>query len=182
MHRLRVALFLLLAALSVPSRAFLAEPAIGSIPGALNGVELPNGELIDLAAFRGSPVVVYVGAEWCVPCVTSGRPAVLRVYEKFRDRGLKVVYVSLDDNLYRSALREWAEPLGISLLMAKRAQCPDRSCAKGSNGNLGSFGRAYRYPTAFVIDAQGVVRERYEVARDIRTKLEGFVEPLLTKQ
>jgi thiol-disulfide isomerase/thioredoxin len=181
MRRFTCAGLLLVATATCSSQVLAWEPSLNAMPGALNALELPNGEALDLKSLQGAPVVIYVGAEWCVPCVTSGRPAVLRAYEKFRARGLKVVYVSMDDNSYRSALRAWTEPLGISLLMAKLAACPEHSCAKGSDGNLGAFGRAYRFPSAFVLDSAGVVRVRYEAARDIRTRLEGDVEPLLVK-
>ena len=90
---------------------------------------------------------------------------------------LKVVYVSMDDNVQRAAQRAWTEPLGVTLLMAKLADFPERGCVNGTRGNLGAFGRAYLYPSAYLLDAEGRVRARYQEARNIRTKLEADIEP-----
>lgn len=62
-------------------------------------MELPriNGETATLASLRGQPVVVNIWATWCGPCVRE-MPALQRVYERYRDQGLEVVAVAVDDH------------------------------------------------------------------------------------
>lgn len=168
-----------LAAQHLDARAW--DPEVGSVPGSLQNLELHDGGSLDLKHLRGDPVVVYVGAEWCVPCVTSGRPALLRVFDRFKERGLKVVYVSADDNSERVKLHAWASSIGVHLLMARLEDCPPYKCTKGVRGDLGDFGRAYVLPSVYVIDSSGFLRAKFERARDIRAGLEASVEPLLTK-
>lgn len=61
-------------------------------------MELPriDGGDVSLAALRGRPVVVNLWATWCAPCVRE-MPALQRVYERYRERGLEVVAVAVDD-------------------------------------------------------------------------------------
>jgi thiol-disulfide isomerase/thioredoxin len=48
-----------------------------------------------LAAARGNPLLVNFWATWCVPCVEEF-PDFLRLKELYGDRGLEVVFVSID--------------------------------------------------------------------------------------
>ena len=61
-------------------------------------VRLPriDGRVADLAALQGRPVIVNIWATWCAPCVRE-MPALQRVYERYRDEGLEVVAVAVDD-------------------------------------------------------------------------------------
>jgi thiol-disulfide isomerase/thioredoxin len=51
--------------------------------------------MIDLASYRGKPVVVNFWATWCTPC-REELPELERAYRKHRDAGLMVIAVSLD--------------------------------------------------------------------------------------
>lgn len=60
-------------------------------------ISLPNpaGETVSLSDFRGKYVLVDFWAGWCKPC-RDENPNVVRLYEKYKDKGFEVFGVSLD--------------------------------------------------------------------------------------
>ncbi len=56
----------------------------------------PQGRRIRLSEFRGKVRVFDVWASWCGPC-RIGIPALNALYERYRDKGVVVVGISLDD-------------------------------------------------------------------------------------
>jgi peroxiredoxin len=55
----------------------------------------PSGETVSLSDFRGKYVLVDFWAGWCKPC-RDENPNVVRLYEKYKDKGFEVFGVSLD--------------------------------------------------------------------------------------
>jgi thiol-disulfide isomerase/thioredoxin len=54
-----------------------------------------DGSTVDLAALRGNVVLIDFWASWCPDCI-RGMPIVKTVYQKYRDKGLAVIGISLD--------------------------------------------------------------------------------------
>jgi thiol-disulfide isomerase/thioredoxin len=54
-----------------------------------------DGSSVDLLALRGKIVLVDFWASWCPDCIRE-MPEVRRIYQKYKDRGLAVVGISLD--------------------------------------------------------------------------------------
>jgi peroxiredoxin len=59
-----------------------------SLPG-------PDGGEIKLSSLRGKVVLIDFWASWCGPCRREN-PEVVRIYNRFRDKGFEVFGVSLD--------------------------------------------------------------------------------------
>jgi peroxiredoxin len=57
----------------------------------------PNGTTVALSSLRGKYVLVDFWAKWCGPC-RQENPNVVRVFNKYKDRGFTVYGVSLDRN------------------------------------------------------------------------------------
>ncbi len=55
----------------------------------------PEGKNITLASLKGKVVLVDFWASWCRPCRREN-PNVVRIYEKYKDKGFEVYSVSLD--------------------------------------------------------------------------------------
>jgi peroxiredoxin len=55
-----------------------------------------NGNDVKLADYRGKVILLNVWATWCGPC-QSEIPELIEAYNKYKDQGVVVVGVSLDD-------------------------------------------------------------------------------------
>ena len=56
-----------------------------------------TGKIVKLSSMRGKYVLVDFWAKWCGPC-RGENPNVVRVYNKYKDKGFTVYGVSLDRN------------------------------------------------------------------------------------
>jgi peroxiredoxin len=87
----------------------------------------PEGKIIALNNIKGKATIIDFWASWCKPCRREN-PNVVRVYEKYHDKGLEIISVSLDkdgqkerwlkaikdDNMnwhHVSNLKFWNEPV-----------------------------------------------------------------------
>ncbi|MBQ4821605.1 TlpA disulfide reductase family protein [Aquimarina sp. MMG016] len=85
----------------------------------------PDGKLLSLKESLGKVTIIDFWASWCKPCRMEN-PNVVRVYNKYHDKGLNIIGVSLDkrqeswtkaiaaDNLnwnHVSNLKYWQEPI-----------------------------------------------------------------------
>ncbi len=57
----------------------------------------PEGKIIALNHIKGKATIIDFWASWCKPCRREN-PNVVRVYEKYHDKGLEIISVSLDKN------------------------------------------------------------------------------------
>src|SRR5919199_4286634 len=115
-HR-RAAIGTLAALLLAPPLGYLATRPIGNASsgatspgGAAQGVgpqagqaapnfklKDPNGTAVELKQFHGRPVVLNFWATWCAPCKEE-MPELEQLYRQYRDQGLVVLGVSVDDS------------------------------------------------------------------------------------
>jgi peroxiredoxin len=101
-----------LAAAQDPLRALdLMEPAPTAAPHDFT-VPSPDGASLTLAGYRGRVVLLNFWATWCVPC-REEMPAMERLYQRFKDRGLVVLAVSVDAP-GSSAVVPFAKELGLT--------------------------------------------------------------------
>jgi thiol-disulfide isomerase/thioredoxin len=175
MKKLAQFFILMLWIVQMPAHAW--KPEIGEMPGSLQQkLEYVDGSPLELSALRGKPVVLYFGGDWCPPCVSSGRPATASVAKKYGPMGLQVVFASLDDNRFRPLKLQEAKGLAMSIVMPKIDICPPGTCLGSSQlGDLGDFGRVYVFPTAIVLDADGIVRAKMDRGAGVRGGLENAV-------
>lgn len=169
-------LVLLVAFVWLPSPALAWEPEIGAKPKGLTQHEYLDGKPIDLSQFLGQPLVIYFGADWCQPCVESGKPAIVAMHKKYKDKGVKVLFVNMEDNKLRPGKIIEAEALGIPFAMAKLDLCPANKCPTGTRGDMGQFGKLYRVPTAIVLNAEGQVTDKLEGGPGVATGIEMAVQ------
>jgi thiol-disulfide isomerase/thioredoxin len=60
-------------------------------------LRLMNGTIVRTADFKGKVVLVDFWASWCPPCKTSF-PELDTLYQSYRERGLEVLAVNLDEH------------------------------------------------------------------------------------
>ena len=60
-----------------------------------------QGKEVSLSQFRGLPVILDFWATWCPPCRMS-IPELVKIQEKYKDKGLVILGLSLDDPAHAS--------------------------------------------------------------------------------
>lgn len=110
----------------------------------------PSGE-VRLSDLQGKAVIVNFWATWCPPCRRE-IPELIEVYERYRDRGLVVIGVDLQES--DDAVREFAAEFGIPYPLVI-----DRTGEVADVWNIG--GQFQGIPSTYFIDRTGVVRDIY---------------------
>lgn len=100
--------------------ALLAGCMAADAPGLRSGDPAPaltvaslDGErTVRLADYRGQVLLVNLWATWCHPC-REETPYLQSVYERYRDRGLRILGVSVDLRADHDAVVEFVEEFGV---------------------------------------------------------------------
>jgi cytochrome c biogenesis protein CcmG, thiol:disulfide interchange protein DsbE len=102
---------------------------------------------VTLSQFRGQVVVLNFWATWCPPCVEE-TPSLVRMTARFKDKGVVVLAVSIDDDdaAYHRFLKEY----GVNMVTV-------RDEARKAASLYGTFG----WPETYVIDRNGVIRRKF---------------------
>lgn len=122
-----------------------ATPAIGT-PLRLPDTQLLDGKLLRASDLAGKVVLVKFWATWCPICVAE-MPALQRFYAAHRGRGFEALALSLD----------FAAP-EVELFWDGSGY----TFASGMNtpAHKEVFGQIFGTPTFFLLDRQGVLRQR----------------------
>jgi len=68
---------------------------VGSRAPDFHAVDLATGDSVQLSDYRGEIVLINIWATNCAPC-RDEMPSIQRLYERYRDQGLRVLAVSVD--------------------------------------------------------------------------------------
>ena len=111
-------------------------------------LRLPSlaGQEVDLQSFSGRVVLVNFWASWCGPCVEE-MPSLEKMYRTLAPRGLVVLGVSADED--EAALRSFLQRVPVTFPVLRD---PGGHVAASRYGATG-------YPSTFVVDGKGVIRE-----------------------
>lgn len=84
-----------------------AQVRVGAQAPAFQAATLDGSARIKtLEDYRGQVVLINLWATWCGPCVVE-MPSIQRLYDRFRDAGLKVVAVAVDDPGYEQRILDF---------------------------------------------------------------------------
>ncbi len=127
------------------SAALRASPQEGFLAPDFT-LESLDGRQVRLSALRGKVVLVNLWASWCPPC-RAEMPALDKVYQSDRSRGLEVLAVNATNQDGEADARAFVEQLGLSFPVLL-----DRDGTAGQHYLLRSL------PTSIFIDRRGVIR------------------------
>lgn len=105
-----------------------------------------DGTPYALAQRRGHVVVVNFWATWCPPC-RAEMPAMERLWQRMRGRGLDVVGVNVGESgpAIRAFVKDFGTPIGFPLLLDPDSTAMDAWGVRG-------------LPASYVVDKRGQVR------------------------
>jgi cytochrome c biogenesis protein CcmG/thiol:disulfide interchange protein DsbE len=150
---------------------FGCEKDVGAGPVAPD-FSLPDlsGKLCTLSAYKGNVVVLDFWATWCPPCRMS-LPEMVELQKKFKDKGLVILGVSLDDPRQANDkyLLAFKEKFGINYTILRY----DGKVIRDYFGFKSPV-----IPTIFVIDREGKIRNKHEGYRPgaVEKSLQGVFE------
>ena len=112
---------------------------------ALTSIEA--GEHFDLAKYHGKVLYLDFWASWCSPCVKSF-PLLNRFHEEFKNQGLQIVGVNLDES--SDDAKEFLAKVPAQFMLVSDS---DQKCARDFNVKA--------MPSSYLIDRNGVIRGAY---------------------
>ncbi len=149
LHSRRRAVPLLTAALALPWWGCIPSEEItlrgGDPAPAFTATSLDDGTPVSLSDYLGETLLVNLWATWCHPCRTE-TPYLQSVYERYRDRGLRILGVSVDLPADSAAIVHFVEEFGVTYDIALDPDAVSRE----------TF-HARGLPTSVLIDPTGIV-------------------------
>jgi len=107
-----------------------------------------QGTTVDLKKLKGKLVLVNFWATWCGPC-RAEIPAFIDMYEQYKDKGLEIVGISVDDNGW-SEVKPFVEKYKINYPVVL-----DNGSVARAYGNISAI------PTTFIVDKEGNLVDRH---------------------
>lgn len=123
----------------------IQRPTVGQPIADVVLLDLEGGE-VALSELQGTPVLLNLWATWCPPC-RAEIPYLQTLQDRYRDRGLRVVGVSVDAAQARTAVDAFLEESGVEYLQL----------LDPSSKSMDLYG-VIGLPVSFLLDAERVVR------------------------
>lgn len=103
-----------------------------------------GGGTYSLREKRGRVVLVHFWATWCAPCLEE-LPALNKIYEKYRERGLEIAAVSVDEERDGKKVEQLATKLKLTMpiVLAAASDLPDQYAVE-------------EYPTTLFVNRTGL--------------------------
>lgn len=120
------------------------------------------GEDFSLKSLKGHIVILDFWASWCAPCIAE-MPTVKEIYAKYKDKGLKVVGISMDNSkaAWMKSIDKIQIPwLHVSSLKGMK-RCP-----------VAELYQVYAIPKLYIIDKEGKIVDKDLRGEDLKKKVD----------
>jgi len=121
----------------------------------------PEGKSVALSSLRGKIVLIDFWASWCGPC-RKENPNVVRVYNRYRDKGFEIYGVSLDNNKNR-----W-----ISAIKQDKIDWVQVSDLKAWKSEAAQLYNIRSIPFTYLLDREGKIIAKGLRGRTLESRLE----------
>jgi cytochrome c biogenesis protein CcmG/thiol:disulfide interchange protein DsbE len=125
----------------------IPSPLVGK-PAAAFALQTFDGQTVSLDSLRGKVLVVNFWASWCYPACYEEAPVLERSWRAYRDRGVVVLGVDIQDKV--EAGEKFIRDLGLTF--------PN---ALDTTGKVSVDFGVYGVPETFFVDRQGRVRAKH---------------------
>jgi cytochrome c biogenesis protein CcmG/thiol:disulfide interchange protein DsbE len=143
----------------------IPSPLVGR-PAAPFALQTFEGRTVTLDSLRGQVVVVNFWASWCYPACYEEAPVLERGWREYRDRGVIVLGVDIQDKT--EAAEKFIRDFGLTFPNA-----PD------PGGRVSVDFGVYGVPETFFVDRQGRIRAKHVGAvtdRALRAQLDRLLD------
>jgi thiol-disulfide isomerase/thioredoxin len=123
-----------------------------------------SGKSVTLSDMKGKVVLLEFWATWCPPCRAS-IPGIERLHEKYKNKGVVVLAVSLDEGGW-DGVQSFVKEHGIQYTVLK------------GNDDVGAKYQVRSIPMLLVIDKEGKIMRRY-LGFGSDEDVESDIKPLL---
>ena len=146
------------------------KPQLTRIKGA-NFIDIQltdiDGKEVKLSDYIGKGKIVLLDfwASWCGPCIKE-MPSLVSLYQKYKDRGLEIVGVSLDEKEH--SWKNAVDRLNITW--------PQMSDLKGWKSSVVELYGVYSIPLTILIDRDGTIIDQNIQGKELTDKLDELLK------
>jgi thiol-disulfide isomerase/thioredoxin len=130
----------------------------------------PTGEMLSLKETLGKYTIIDFWASWCKPCRREN-PNVVRVYEKYHDKGLNIISVSLD--------REGQKDRWLQAIKDDKMDWYHVSNLKFWQDPIARLYNVRSIPATFLLDENGNIIDKNLRGQALETKIASLLGPEL---
>lgn len=110
----------------------------------------PEGQLVSLEDIKGKVTIIDFWAAWCGPC-RKENPNVVKIYEKYKEKGLEIIGVSLDG----APNQKDAKAAWLDAIEKDNLTWPQISNLAFFNDPIAQQYQIQAIPATFILDSEG---------------------------